>query len=799
MIKIFYIFLISLFSYAASDSDLKPGEWLLSKPILLSFTDNEKKQFDKCKTAKEEAEVFKKFHKRIFNNISDKFIAKPGNKIITTYGTTQWEKVESVGESPAFPEDFPEYSLVFAAKYWISPEEQEAEFKFGIDDATEIRHNGNKIYKPLHGGAYKADKFVVPVTLKKGTNKFVFSAINYIGPGMLGTRLYPKKTAIYPGLFLETKNPLETKEIIEINFYWKPSSIIKPRKKVYKNCPKCEKLEISDLAKNVVTQISGGNLDFPIKINMTGKENGIYKIKSEYLSQKHRRYFFFGKNLTPTEEWKCEILKQNDFCSPDALWNQIFVKNKTGAKRIHAYKSKYDDTIQPYVVMLPANEKFKEGLPLIVVLRPYILTDKIEFIRKQRERRFNTLNAIMLWPHSRGCNGFKGLSEKDVLEVIYLVCKEYKIDRDRIFLSGDSFGAYGCWKIAGRYPDLFAGIQAFDGCELKYPDNLINVPIWQLRVKPHPPGYNLLNTIAHLNENGKEAKFTDLRALEGNLRENYLNAKKSEKWFLNKKRNLQPDKVSYSTFGDIDGAYWVRNILPERFGKMATVVAEIEVISNQLEEGVGCQVSGVRENELPKLPTKNADSNLRLQQTNTIHVWTENVSSFSLDLRKGRFLTFRNWNIVINGSIETNATSRKMFSYECFPQATAKSVAASEQNELVDNEPPRAKAHPSFLRRGTLAKKRNGFCGGIADVVNNSFLFAYSANDLKARMRAENEDHLTLIGMKFNGKTNIKGIVVLIAPTITVINQQIILAKMRTNFIKTKQNLKNRNGKESAG
>jgi poly(3-hydroxybutyrate) depolymerase len=54
-------------------------------------------------------------------------------------------------------------------------------------------------------------------------------------------------------------------------------------------------------------------------------------------------------------------------------------------------------------------------------------------------------------------------SEQDVMRVLELVRHHYKIDSSRIYLAGHSMGAIGTWKIAPKYPDLWAAIGAFAG------------------------------------------------------------------------------------------------------------------------------------------------------------------------------------------------------------------------------------------------------------------------------------------------------------------------------------------------
>ena len=50
------------------------------------------------------------------------------------------------------------------------------------------------------------------------------------------------------------------------------------------------------------------------------------------------------------------------------------------------------------------------------------------------------------------------LSEKDVLNVLELVRKEFTVDEKRIYLLGHSMGGAGAWHLGTKYPKLWAGL-----------------------------------------------------------------------------------------------------------------------------------------------------------------------------------------------------------------------------------------------------------------------------------------------------------------------------------------------------
>jgi len=54
-------------------------------------------------------------------------------------------------------------------------------------------------------------------------------------------------------------------------------------------------------------------------------------------------------------------------------------------------------------------------------------------------------------------------SEEDVMQVLERVRRDYNVDPDRIYLMGHSMGAIGTWKIAPKYPDIWAALGMFAG------------------------------------------------------------------------------------------------------------------------------------------------------------------------------------------------------------------------------------------------------------------------------------------------------------------------------------------------
>ena len=73
------------------------------------------------------------------------------------------------------------------------------------------------------------------------------------------------------------------------------------------------------------------------------------------------------------------------------------------------------------------------------------------------------------------------ISEKDVINVLEIVLRQFPVDRKRMFLTGHSMGGGGTWYIGGKYPDYWCALAPMSGpfvLEHGYPwKNLRRKPI----------------------------------------------------------------------------------------------------------------------------------------------------------------------------------------------------------------------------------------------------------------------------------------------------------------------------------
>lgn len=67
---------------------------------------------------------------------------------------------------------------------------------------------------------------------------------------------------------------------------------------------------------------------------------------------------------------------------------------------------------------------------------------------------------------------------ESLISFIEQVIKEYDIDEDRVYLTGNSMGGYGTWFAAMARPDMFAAIAPMCGGGMAWKANVLKMPVW---------------------------------------------------------------------------------------------------------------------------------------------------------------------------------------------------------------------------------------------------------------------------------------------------------------------------------
>lgn len=157
-----------------------------------------------------------------------------------------------------------------------------------------------------------------------------------------------------------------------------------------------------------------------------------------------------------------------------------FTKKTGDFKRHYVLESAKE--IMPYRMYVPTGYDGTKAFPLIVALHGVTRTE--DWFFDSNDRRFAPLaeqrGFIVASPFGYRTDGGYGWgvgnpptdptarqlqerSEADVMKVLELVKQQYKIDESRIYLVGHSMGAIGTWKVAAKYPDIWAAIAPISG------------------------------------------------------------------------------------------------------------------------------------------------------------------------------------------------------------------------------------------------------------------------------------------------------------------------------------------------
>ncbi len=175
-----------------------------------------------------------------------------------------------------------------------------------------------------------------------------------------------------------------------------------------------------------------------------------------------------------------------DFAVADSVVAAVKQHRDPFAGRTGDFKRHYALTsaneILPYRLYVPTSYKANTGAPLIIALHGLGATEDSFFdsygkaLPQLAEQGGYILAGALGYrvdggygwgigtpPADSAARRSSELSELDVMQVLAQVRKQYNIDPKRIYLMGHSLGAIGTWKIAAKYPDVWAALGLFSG------------------------------------------------------------------------------------------------------------------------------------------------------------------------------------------------------------------------------------------------------------------------------------------------------------------------------------------------
>ena len=185
----------------------------------------------------------------------------------------------------------------------------------------------------------------------------------------------------------------------------------------------------------------------------------------------------------------------------------LFTTLAAGAQRtgpqVVSFFSDADDTEQPYGLYVPRSFDPSRSYPLVIMLHGAGSNHRLSLRRvfgKSNANGENDVEAtryfpewddvdfIVASPYARGTAGYQGIPEKDVYDVLDDVKKRFRIDTNRIYLTGLSMGGGGSLWLGLTRPDIWAAVAPVcpappAGTEV-YAPNALNYPMYFFQGEP---------------------------------------------------------------------------------------------------------------------------------------------------------------------------------------------------------------------------------------------------------------------------------------------------------------------------
>ncbi|WP_209330397.1 prolyl oligopeptidase family serine peptidase [Lunatimonas salinarum] len=255
-----------------------------------------------------------------------------------------------------------------------------------------------------------------------------------------------------------------------------------------------------------------------------------------------------------------------------------------------------DDTEQPYALYLPADFQEDKDYPLVMMLHGAGSNHRLALRRVfgksnaegetdvEASRYFpqwDNVDYIVAAPFARGTAGYQGIVEQDVYAVLEDVKERFRIDEDRIYLTGLSMGGGGTLWLGLTRPDIWAAIApvcpAPPAGATDLVGNALNLPVHFFHGDADPV-VPISGTRAMVEDMQAKGILVFSEEYEGVKHDSWVNAYAGGRifdWFSRYKRDPFPEKVAFRTRSlTHHQAYWVElnQLVP---GSLASIEASI--------------------------------------------------------------------------------------------------------------------------------------------------------------------------------------------------------------------------------
>lgn len=346
------------------------------------------------------------------------------------------------------------YGLAYAYAEITSERAQPALLLLGSEDWLAVWLNGELVHESFVYRHCVPDKDAVLVNLRKGVNRLLVKVARIAGGW---------------GVSAKIVMPVERKIFVKTERY--------------NPCPPDGNMFVSEIREGetvpvwgyvTVVNMSGQTLPF---VSVRVRENEWFAETSEQIGE-----LASGESsqlpflIAPKRPFKPDEKPRLHLVVRTAGEQQEFDLPVTVRRRdepfFTTHRSRIDGSVQPMTLLVPPDYNPHRSYPLVVALHGskgcligHAFSVKPEF--------------IIVAPHGRGQTGYRDFGEVDIFEAMDEVKQRYRVDSERIYLTGHSMGGGGTFRLATRYPHLWAAVapMASGGARpLDWLRNLLHIP-----------------------------------------------------------------------------------------------------------------------------------------------------------------------------------------------------------------------------------------------------------------------------------------------------------------------------------
>lgn len=203
----------------------------------------------------------------------------------------------------------------------------------------------------------------------------------------------------------------------------------------------------------------------------------IYKKAADYILRYREEFYTQAYVRNTLSALDTGIKRAEELANGRASW-----PDRKG-RFVRAYRSRIDNSVQPYGMIVPDSYDGSRPMRLDVILHGRGSTlNEVSFIAAHDSDKPipPEQNYLQLEVFGRANNAYRWSGETDVFEALDSVRRRYKVDPNRIVLRGFSMGGAGAWHIGLHYPSDWAAAEAGAGfTETKHYAHRENLPPYQ--------------------------------------------------------------------------------------------------------------------------------------------------------------------------------------------------------------------------------------------------------------------------------------------------------------------------------